>query len=293
MGANRLAQLVPLVRGLLASVTGDDDMPWRPVILKPLANTGGAGEQVCGDRPAFNLKLPESAPGASPTAAQRQELSKALEEYMVKHGTRPKAVCVRGLGTFEVVEEAPSKGLPLENKVAIVTGAAGAIGHGICRGLPEQGCFVAATDLAGPNLDGLVQEFSQDFTGRIIGVAMDVTDEGSVARGFGHVCSTWGGVDIVVINAGIATVAALTELPLATFQKLEKVNVEGTLLTLAESARLLTLQGTGGDIILVSTKNVFAPGARFGAYSATKAASHQLARIASLELAEFGNPLRN
>jgi NAD(P)-dependent dehydrogenase (short-subunit alcohol dehydrogenase family) len=50
----------------------------------------------------------------------------------------------------------------------------------------------------------------------------------------------------------------------------------------------LTLQGTGGDIIVISTKNVFAPGARFGAYSATKAASHQLARIASLELAEFG-----
>jgi NAD(P)-dependent dehydrogenase (short-subunit alcohol dehydrogenase family) len=56
---------------------------------------------------------------------------------------------------------------------------------------------------------------------------------------------------------------------------------------LAESARLFKLQGTGGDIVMVSTKNVFAPGARFGAYSATKAAGHQLARIASQEFAEI------
>ena len=64
------------------------------------------------------------------------------------------------------------------------------------------------------------------------------------------------------------------------------MNVEGTLLVLAEAARHFRLQATGGDIVLVSTKNVFAPGAGFGAYSATKAAAHQLARIASLELAE-------
>jgi len=57
---------------------------------------------------------------------------------------------------------------------------------------------------------------------------------------------------------------------------------------LAEAARHFRAQGTGGDIVMVSTKNVFAPGARFGAYSATKAAGHQLARIASQEFAELG-----
>ena len=74
---------------------------------------------------------------------------------------------------------------------------------------------------------------------------------------------------------------------LEAFRRLERVNVEGTLLVLAESARQFRAQGTGGDIVLVSTKNVFAPGAKFGAYSATKAAAHQLARIASLEMAEL------
>jgi NAD(P)-dependent dehydrogenase (short-subunit alcohol dehydrogenase family) len=74
---------------------------------------------------------------------------------------------------------------------------------------------------------------------------------------------------------------------LESFRKLERINIEGTLIPLSECARLFKIQGTGGDIVVVSTKNVFAPGARFGAYSATKAASHQLARIASQELAEL------
>jgi len=106
--------------------------------------------------------------------------------------------------------------------------------------------------------------------------------------GFRQVSRVWGGVDIVIVNAGIPLIASLTEMDLDDFRRLEKVNIEGTLLTLAEAGRHLQLQNTGGDIVIISTKNVFAPGARFGAYSVTKAAAHQLGRIASLELAEFG-----
>jgi NAD(P)-dependent dehydrogenase (short-subunit alcohol dehydrogenase family) len=94
-------------------------------------------------------------------------------------------------------------------------------------------------------------------------------------------------VDLVLINAGLALVASLSEMDLEEFRRIEQVNVEGTLLVLAEAARHLELQGTGGDVVVISSKNVFAPGAQFGAYSATKAAAHQLARIASLELAEI------
>ena len=67
-----------------------------------------------------------------------------------------------------------------------------------------------------------------------------------------------------------------------------RMNVEGTLLVLAEAGRRFARQNLGGDVVLISTKNVFAPGAGFGAYSATKAAAHQLARIASLEFAPLG-----
>jgi NAD(P)-dependent dehydrogenase (short-subunit alcohol dehydrogenase family) len=92
---------------------------------------------------------------------------------------------------------------------------------------------------------------------------------------------------LVVLNAGAAHVSSLEGLDLKTFQKLEQINIEGTLIMLSECARHFKLQGTGGDIVLVSTKNVFAPGAKFGGYSATKAAGHQLARIASQEFAEL------
>jgi rhamnose utilization protein RhaD (predicted bifunctional aldolase and dehydrogenase)/NAD(P)-dependent dehydrogenase (short-subunit alcohol dehydrogenase family) len=177
---------------------------------------------------------------------------------------------------------------PLTHSVALVTGAAGAIGYGICRKLLEAGCHVVAADISQQNLLEMRHEFAPIAEGRFIGIEMDVTDPESVANGFGIVSRTWGGIDLVVLNAGIALVSPLAEMDPEAFRRLERVNIEGTLLVLSEAARHFKIQGTGGDIILVSTKNVFAPGAKFGAYSATKAAAHQLARIASLEMADMG-----
>ena len=174
---------------------------------------------------------------------------------------------------------------PLKSEVALVTGAAGAIGSGICEGLLQAGALVAATDLAGKPLDLLIEVLGAAYPGRIVGVPLDVTDPASVAAAFDQVVHVWGGIDLVIPNAGIAAVAPLVDLDLDRYRLLERVNVEGTLLVLAEAGRLFKRQGTGGDIVLVSTKNVFAPGANFGAYSSTKAAAHQLARIASLEFA--------
>lgn len=176
----------------------------------------------------------------------------------------------------------------LGSEVALVTGAAGAIGAGIARGLLAEGCHVALTDLPGAPLDSLAAELADEAGPRVLATPLDVTDPDSVATAFAAIARNWGGVDLVVMNAGAAHVATLAELSLETFQKLERINVEGTLLLLREAARHFAAQGTGGDIVLVSTKNVFAPGAGFGAYSATKAAAHQLARIASLELAPQG-----
>jgi NAD(P)-dependent dehydrogenase (short-subunit alcohol dehydrogenase family) len=177
--------------------------------------------------------------------------------------------------------------LPLARQVALITGAAGAIGSGIAEELLEQGCHVAITDLEGNSLTRLVEELKLTFGPRVLGVPLDITEPRSVAEGFGAVIRAWGGIDLIILNAGMAHVSSLSEMSLESFRKLEKINVEGMLLMLSEAARLFRLQGTGGDIVVVSTKNVFAPGARFGAYSATKAAGHQLARIASQEFAEL------
>jgi NAD(P)-dependent dehydrogenase (short-subunit alcohol dehydrogenase family) len=182
----------------------------------------------------------------------------------------------------------PDAGLPLQGHVAVVTGAAGAIGAGICRGLLLQGAHVAVTDLPGERMDALVAELKEIDVSRVIGVPLDVTDPDSVDQGVAQIVETWGGIDIAVINAGVAHVSPLAEMDLEVFRRLERINVEGALLLLRAMGRHFKLQGTGGDIVMVSTKNVFAPGATFGAYSATKAAAHQLARIASLEMAEMG-----
>ncbi|MGH9359041.1 MAG: bifunctional aldolase/short-chain dehydrogenase [Terriglobia bacterium] len=176
----------------------------------------------------------------------------------------------------------------LSGEVGVVTGAAGAIGSAVAQALLQAGCHVAVTDLAGEPLERLVTELGTVYGERVLGVPLDVTEPESVASGFGKVVRTWGGVDLVVVNAGAAMVSPLTEISLDSFRRLERINIEGSLLVLAEAGRHFKLQGTGGDVVLISTKNVFAPGARFGAYSATKAAAHQLARIASLEMAETG-----
>jgi len=192
------------------------------------------------------------------------------------------------------------KSQPLKDKVALITGAAGAIGYAVVQALLENGCSVAVSDLPGKRLDDFTADLKKltpnppprlasgdAGAGRVIGVELDVTDKDSVTGGFQSVIDAWGKINIVVINAGIALVSTLIEMDIEDFRKLEKVNVEGTLLTLAEAGRRFIKQETGGDIIIMSTKNVPSPSAGFGAYSATKAACHQLGRIASLEFAQY------
>jgi rhamnose utilization protein RhaD (predicted bifunctional aldolase and dehydrogenase)/NAD(P)-dependent dehydrogenase (short-subunit alcohol dehydrogenase family) len=177
------------------------------------------------------------------------------------------------------------KSLPLARHVALITGAAGAIGAGITQELLANGCHVAVSDLKGENLDRLIHELAVGFGARVMGTPLDITDPNSVSEGFSAVIQAWGGIDLIILNAGIAHVSSIKDMTLEAFRRLERINSEGTLLMLSEAARLFKIQGTGGDIVMVSTKNVFAPGANFGAYSATKAAGHQLARIASQEFA--------
>ena len=174
----------------------------------------------------------------------------------------------------------------LKGKVALITGAAGAIGYGICEVLLENGCHVVATDLPGERLEAFVKDLNLIAPNQAIGIAMDVTDSQSVKNAFASVFEKFGRLDIIVHNAGIAYVSKIVDMDIKKFQQLENVNVDGTLIILAEAGRKLIEQGKGGDIVIMSTKNVPSPSAGFGAYSATKAACHQLGRIASLEFAE-------
>lgn len=262
-----------VLRGVLAAPSGCPDDPWRRVLLRPAAG-GRAAAPV--------LDAGSADPAAAPEA-----LRAWLRERLARLAAPPAGAQLPGGATVAVERPAAAALQPLAGKVALVTGAAGAIGAGLCRALLDRGAVVAAADLPGERLDGLRRELAAAAPGRAAALPMDVADPAAVAAGFAAAAEAFGGVDLVVANAGVAAVARLTDLPLDTFRRLERVNAEGTLLTLAEAGRCLQAQGTGGDIVLVSTKNVAAPGAQFGAYSATKAAAHQLARIASLELAPF------
>ncbi|MCP4608095.1 MAG: SDR family NAD(P)-dependent oxidoreductase [Planctomycetes bacterium] len=296
----QLAKISPIVRGLLAEPTGNQDIPYNPVILKSLTSK----EAVDFANSVKNAETKEYPPPLnkdqglplfvdaldinSPTVELRKQLSSAIEGYSAKYNSKPKIICLRNLGILFVDPSVDKSVLHLKNKVALVTGAAGAIGYGICCGLLEKGCHLAATDLPGKKLDSFTVDLKQMAGDRVIGIPMDVTDEDSVVSGIENVSLLWGGIDIVVVNAGIPLAKFLKDIDLDEFRRLEKVNVEGTFLTLREITRHFILQDTGGDVIIVSTKNVPSPGAGFGAYSATKAASHQLGRIASLELAQYG-----
>ncbi|KJR42854.1 rhamnulose-1-phosphate aldolase/alcohol dehydrogenase [Candidatus Magnetoovum chiemensis] len=180
-----------------------------------------------------------------------------------------------------------SKDKLLSRHTAVISGAAGAIGTGIAYELLKEGCHVALTDLPGSKLDSLYKELNSEFKDKVFSTAMDVTNAVSINNAFNAVIETWGGIDIVIINAGIAMVSPLEAIDIKEFRKIEEVNIEGTLLMLSSAGKHFKRQGIGGDIVIISTKNVFSPGASFGAYSATKAASHQLGRIASLEMAGY------
>ena len=279
MNTNNLTTLTPVVRGLLAIHTQDPDQPYQAGLVTSIAPTESA------PGPALQVALLEDSQDPEAT---RKQLRQAIEQYVQQNAKQPRQISLGQLGMLHVTDPPAAGSKPLDGKIALVTGAAGAIGFGVCQVLLENGCYLAATDLPGERLDNFAADLEKNAPGRVIGVGIDVTDEASTAAGLAEIVRHWGGVDIVVVNAGIAHVCQLKDMDLAAFTRLEKVNVEGTLLTLKHVGNLMIAQGIGGDIIIMSTKNVPNPGAGFGAYSATKAACHQLGRIASLELAEHG-----
>jgi NAD(P)-dependent dehydrogenase (short-subunit alcohol dehydrogenase family) len=173
----------------------------------------------------------------------------------------------------------------LQNKIALVTGAAGAIGYGICEVLLENDATLVATDLPGAKLEAFADDLNELVPGKSICLPLDVTDAGSVAKALDETYNRYGQLDILVHNAGIAHVSKIVDMDIERFQFLEKVNVDGTLIVLKEAGRRMIEKDKGGDIVIMSTKNVPSPSAGFGAYSATKAACHQLGRIASQEFA--------
>ncbi|MFB9325586.1 bifunctional aldolase/short-chain dehydrogenase [Paenibacillus aurantiacus] len=174
-------------------------------------------------------------------------------------------------------------------KVAFITGGAGGIGSETARRLASEGAHVVLADL---NLEGaqkVEQEINDKYgENRAFAVKMDVTDEAAVQAAYAEVALVYGGVDIIVNNAGLATSSPFDETSLKEWNLNMNVLGTGYFLVAREAFKLMKDQGIGGNMVFIGSKNSVYAGKNATAYSAAKALEAHLARCIAAEGGEFG-----
>jgi NAD(P)-dependent dehydrogenase (short-subunit alcohol dehydrogenase family) len=171
----------------------------------------------------------------------------------------------------------------LAGKVAVITGSARGIGLAIATKYAALGAKVVISDLDADN--------SAAAAGQLPGAtsfACDVRSEDSVSALIDHALNLHGQVDIVVANAGIATVAPVTEMPLEQWRNLMSINLDGAFLTVKHGARAMLSTGTKGSIITIGSITATAGTPLLAHYSASKAAVVNLTKSAAIELRPQG-----
>ena len=171
---------------------------------------------------------------------------------------------------------------PLTGRIALVTGAASGIGLAIAKRLHALGAAIVIADLnddaARAETDALAD------SDRTLAVGVDVADEQSVTDALEATVLRFGGLDIVVNNAGLASSAPLLETDAADFDRLHAVMARGSFLVSRAAARVLVEQGVGGDIVYIASKNAVFAGPNNVAYGSVKAAQAHQVRLLAAEL---------
>ncbi|MEM7694635.1 MAG: bifunctional rhamnulose-1-phosphate aldolase/short-chain dehydrogenase [Pseudomonadota bacterium] len=194
---------------------------------------------------------------------------------------------------YWLLEEAKLQRLPkpksLAGRVALVTGAAGGIGRAIAERLLADGAAIVATDIDAAALGDAVADFkARHGADNAVAITADVTDEAAVARAFADAATAFGGIDIVVSNAGIASAAPLEDTSLDLWNRNMAILGTGYFLVAREAFRLMKTQGIGGAMVFIGSKNGLAASAGASAYCTAKAAEIHLARCVALEGAPHG-----
>ncbi|WP_281255761.1 bifunctional aldolase/short-chain dehydrogenase [Shouchella patagoniensis] len=174
-------------------------------------------------------------------------------------------------------------------KVAFVTGGAGGIGSETCRQFASLGAHVVLADLNLEGAEKVAAEINKTFgSGRALALKMDVTSEEAIKHAFAEAARTFGGVDVIVNNAGLATSSAFDETTLKEWQLNMDVLGTGYFLVAREAFSQMKAQGCGGSMVFIGSKNSVYAGKNVSAYSAVKAMEAHLARCIAAEGGEYG-----
>ena len=194
---------------------------------------------------------------------------------------------------YWLLEEAKLQRMPrpksLAGRVALVTGGAGGIGSATAERYLAEGACVMLADIDAEALDKARARLTQRFGADVVRAAvMDVTDETGVGAAFAETAVEFGGLDILVSNAGIASSAPVEETTLALWNRNMDILSTGYFLVSREAFRLMRVQEMGGSIVFVASKNGLAASPNASAYCTAKASEIHLARCLALEGAEAG-----
>ncbi|MFI8529029.1 bifunctional aldolase/short-chain dehydrogenase [Streptomyces aquilus] len=175
---------------------------------------------------------------------------------------------------------------PLATRVALVTGAGSGIGKAIARRLVAEGACVVVADLNGDNAAAVAEELGGPD--KAVAVTVDVTSEEQITEAFKAAALAFGGVDLVVNNAGISISKPLLETTSKDWDLQHDIMARGSFLVSREAARVMIAQQLGGDIVYIASKNAVFAGPNNIAYSATKADQAHQVRLLAAELGEHG-----
>ncbi|MGO7584186.1 bifunctional rhamnulose-1-phosphate aldolase/short-chain dehydrogenase [Rhizobium ruizarguesonis] len=194
---------------------------------------------------------------------------------------------------YWLLEEAKLQRMPkpkrLAGRVAFVTGGAGGIGRATAARLVGEGACVVLADIDQAALEGTEADFVKKFGADAVrSVRLDVTKEDAVIASFAEACVEFGGIDILVSNAGIASSAPIEATELSTWNRNIDILATGYFLVSREAFRLFRRQTLGGNVVFVASKNGLAASPNAAAYCTAKAAEIHLARCLALEGADAG-----
>ncbi|RZK47414.1 MAG: bifunctional aldolase/short-chain dehydrogenase [Pedobacter sp.] len=190
---------------------------------------------------------------------------------------------------YWLLEEAKLQRMPkpkaLSGKVALVTGSAGGIGKAIARRFAEEGACVVLSDINQDRLSAALKEFQDNFGSHAVAATLlNVMEITSVAEAFDEASLSFGGVDIVVNNAGISISKSIADHSLEEWDLLYDILVKGQFITSKKAVEVMRRQGLGGDLINIVSKNAVVAGPNNSGYGSAKAAQAHLTRLMAAEL---------